>query len=64
MTDYFDQQDDFDYEQELLSLVADFTKKVQNNESSMFYDMDDWLDIIDYFLAEESDDILLKKARP
>lgn len=62
MTDYFDQQDDFDYEQELLSLVADFTKKVQNNEPSMFYDMDDWLDIIDYFLAEESDDILLKIA--
>lgn len=62
MSDYFDEQDDFDYEQELFSLVADFAKKVQNHEASMFYDIDEWLDIIDYFLAEESDNILLQTA--
>ncbi len=62
MSDYFDQEDGFDYEQELLSLVADFAKKVQNNEPSVFYDLDDWLDIIDYFIAEDPDNALLGVA--
>lgn len=62
MSDYFDQEDGFDYEQELLSLVADFVKKVQNNEPSVFYDLDDWLDIIDYFIAEDPDNALLSVA--
>ena len=58
----FDHQDDFEYERELLSLVGDFENKIKNRVENIFYDIDDWLDIIDFFIAEEPDNILLQEA--
>ncbi len=62
MADSSDYHDDYDYEKQLLSLVADFTKKVKEKAEKIFYDLDDWLDIIDFFIAEEPGNPLLKTA--
>lgn len=58
----FDHQDDFEYERELLSLINDFEAKIRNKVENIFYDIDDWLDIIDFFIAEDPDNTLLQTA--
>jgi tetratricopeptide (TPR) repeat protein len=58
----FDEQDDYDYERELFSLLQDFEEKAKSDVGDMFYDIDDWLDIIDFFIAENIESILLSIA--
>ncbi len=62
MADSFGYQGEYDYEKELWSLVSDFAMKANSDRGSLFYDLDDWLDIIDYFFAEEPENNLLKIA--
>ena len=58
----FNSQDDFEYERELLALIDDFEKKVKNQSKSIFYDIDQWLDIIDFLLSEEQENEFLDVA--
>ncbi|MGM9819433.1 MAG: tetratricopeptide repeat protein [Candidatus Onthomorpha sp.] len=58
----FNSQDDFEYERELLALIDDFEKKVRNQSKSIFYDIDQWLDIIDFLLSEEQKNEFLDVA--
>lgn len=58
----FNSQDDFEYERELLALIDDFEKKVRNQSKSIFYDIDQWLDIIDFLLSEEQENEFLDVA--
>lgn len=62
MSDNFNRGDDNEYERELFALVLDFARKIKSKSDSVFYDVDDWLDIIDYFLAENTNDELLPIA--
>lgn len=62
MSDNFNRNDDNEYERELFALVLDFARKIKSKEGKVFYDTDDWLDIIDYFLAESPQDELLPIA--
>ncbi len=62
MSDNFNRDDDNEYERELFTLVLDFARKIKSESDSVFYDVDDWLDIIDYFLAENTGDELLPIA--
>lgn len=52
----------FDDNEEILSLITDFTNKIKAGESFIFYDADEWLDIIDYFFLEDDYNLLLEKA--
>lgn len=58
----FNSQDDFEYERELLALIDDFEKKVRSQSKSIFYDIDQWLDIIDFLLSEEQENEFLDVA--
>lgn len=53
---YFDNNDD------ILSLIQDFSNKVEHGGGLLFYDIDEWLDIIDFFFIEDNKSDLLKKA--
>ena len=43
---YQDENEDIDY------LINDFKNKVENKANLIFYDIDEWLDIIDFFSIE------------
>jgi tetratricopeptide (TPR) repeat protein len=51
-----------DEDEDIIYLVKDFSDKIKNRESFIFYDSDEWLDIIDYFFLEENNEYLLEKA--
>ena len=53
---YFDNNDD------ILSLVNDFSDKINKGGGLIFYDIDEWLDIIDFFFIENNTFPLLKQA--
>ena len=45
-----------DEDEDIIYLVKDFSDKIKNRESFIFYDSDEWLDIIDYFFLEENNE--------
>lgn len=54
---------DFSDESEyIFSLIRGFSNKVKNKELLIFYDLDEWIDIIDYYFIEEDNEELLEKA--
>ncbi len=52
----------FDDNEEILFLLKDFSNKLKDREPFIFYDAEEWLDIIDYFFLEGDYDELLVKA--
>ncbi|MEE1112037.1 MAG: hypothetical protein UH077_02495 [Bacteroidales bacterium] len=53
---YQDENEDIDY------LINDFKNKVENKANLIFYDIDEWLDIIDFFSIENYQKYYLEKA--
>ncbi len=53
---YQDENEDIDY------LINDFKNKIENKASLIFYDIDEWLDIIDFFSIESYQKYYLEKA--
>lgn len=53
---YPDENEDIDY------LITDFKNKVENKANLIFYDIDEWLDIIDFFSIENYQKYYLEKA--
>lgn len=53
---YQDENEEIDY------LINDFKNKVENKANLIFYDIDEWLDIIDFFSIENYQKYYLEKA--
>lgn len=52
----------FDNDDNILSLIDEFSNKVKSGDKLLFYDEEDWLDIIDFFFIENEMHPLLKIA--